>query len=142
MLFAFAWNSNLQAAYTEVIEILPEEAWQATREALLEYGIHKENYLKKEIETKWQEDTVTRSRGILKKVTKSTFKRRYRIRVKLLKQGERATHIEVVGVFQEKPLTGNPSLMWKKIRPDVKDYDIERDFFYKILKKLEQLRNK
>lgn len=139
MSLCFVGAAPAFASYQDEIGAGVEEVWQSAREILKPYGIQKEVYKKKVLETKWIEDRIERSRGILKKVASEMYLRQYKIKVELTPLPDR-TGIKVSGSFREKPLEAPPAVSWRPIKPGLQDYDLERDFFFHILEKVQQLR--
>jgi uncharacterized lipoprotein len=136
------WGFQAPAwAYTDQVTVKAEEAWQAAQEVLKQSGLKKVDETKKTLETKWIHDRVVRrGKGVFKNITSQTYDRRYRLTVRIV-QRPFDTEIEVKGFFQERPVTGNPNhLLWKKVRPQIDDLDVERTFFMRILNRLELAR--
>lgn len=126
-------SSNAFAVYSDQIGAPIEEVWQAAKDSLKPYGIQKENLLKKHFETRWVEERVVRSSGLLKKVASRIYRLRYRIRLEFVEDAK-GTAVEVRGTYQQKPLDGSPSSRWQSTRPE---RDLEREFFYKVLRQVE-----
>lgn len=131
-------------AYTDVILIAPDELWKAIEEVMKPYGIKKMDSKKYSIQSKWVEDQVERKRPVIPILKTNiavtqTSDRRYRIKISLEKV-DLGTQIRIQGEFQEKLqlMDGHPQNPWKKVKPQMADYNIERDFFYKILRQLEK----
>ena len=127
---------NPLRAYSDEISAPVEEVWQAVQETLKPYGMKKIDPQKNEIESRWIQDRVKRSRGILKAVASQIYTRRYRLKIRL-KPLAHLTGVEVRGRFEERPLDSPPSGKWRRYKLQAVDYDIERDFFMQILKGLE-----
>lgn len=130
----FAGNTH---AYTDQVTVKADEAWAAALEVLKPKGFEKIDERNYTVETKWTQDRVIRSRGILKNIASQSYERRYRLTVKVI-QRDYDTEIEVRGKFQERPVETNQHLiLWRKYRPEGSDYDIERQVFMQILNRLQ-----
>jgi hypothetical protein len=131
------------AAYTDDIQAPAEQVFKAAREVLEPFGIRKMDPEKKQIESQWIEDRVVRTRRLLpigiKTKLKQTYDRRYRIQIEC-QETPPITRITVKGRFQVKLVEGYPISHWQLVKPQLVDYDAERDFFFKILRKLEENR--
>ncbi|HXV28610.1 MAG TPA: hypothetical protein VD913_06575 [bacterium] len=131
-------------AYTDEIEAGVDEVWKAAQDVLKPYGIRKMLPEDKRLETKWIEDRVVRETRLLpigpNKKLKHTNDRRYRIRVQLDEKPS-GVEVKVKGRFQIKPTEDLPQLRWRAVvKPELADYDVERQFFFKILKRIEDYR--
>lgn len=131
-------------AYTDEIQASTEEIWKAVEDVLKPYGIRKVSVEEKRIETKWIQDRVLRSRRVLpigsKREIKQLFDRRYRILVQLDERPS-STQIAVKGRFQIKSPENIPQLHWNTVlKPQLVDYEVEREMFYKILRRVEDSR--
>lgn len=133
LLFMLVLSSNAFALYTDQIGAPIEEVWQAAKDSLKSYGIKKEDLIKKHFETRWVEDRVVRSSGLLKKVASRIYILRYRMRLQFIEDAK-GTKVEIQGTYRQKPLDGSPSSRWETTRPE---RDLERDFFYKVLRQVE-----
>ena len=128
--------SNAFALYSDQVAAPIEEVWQAAKDSLRDYGIRKDDSVKKHLETRWIEDRVVRSSGLLKKVASRPYRLRYRIHLDFV-EDSRGTRVDVRGTYQQKPVDGSPSSRWETTRPE---RNLERDFFYKVLRKVETIR--
>lgn len=140
LIFLFlAMTSSCWAIYSDEIAVSQDEVWKAAVEAFKPYGLRKADAKKKQIETKWIYDNVLRSGGLLKRIAKEEYERRYRMKIKI---ADRAgdTKVEIRGVFQQRHQSLNPQISWTLIRPRADDLDVERDFFMKILSRIEKNR--
>lgn len=131
-------------AYTDEIRAGFEEIWKAAEDVLTPSGIRKLSLEEKKIETKWIEDRVLRTRRLLpvgsKTQIKQLFARRYRIFVQF-EENPSGIQIAVKGRFQIKSTEDVPQLRWNSVlKPQLVDYDVERDIFFKILRRLEDSR--
>ncbi|MCB9800298.1 MAG: hypothetical protein H6757_06030 [Candidatus Omnitrophica bacterium] len=141
---AFLLTVSPAYAYTQKIITTPQEIWEAVRQVMEPHGIRKENSETWEIESKWIKDYARREKKILPDpiqikqlpTVKQTVLRRYRMQVKLKDQSD-GTQIKITGEYQEKP-TGTPAatVSWKRIKPSTEDYELERQFFYEVLKQM------
>ena len=124
------------ALYSDQIGAPVEEVWQAAKDVSQGYGIQKDDPVKKNLETRWVEDRVVRSSGLLKNVASRIYRLRYRMRAQLVEDSQ-GTKIEIKGTYEQKPLDASPSSRWEPTRPE---HDLERDFFHKILTQIETTR--
>ncbi|MFZ5801967.1 MAG: hypothetical protein ACOY3K_02495 [Candidatus Omnitrophota bacterium] len=135
---------SAQAAVHEV-SIDMEELWQAVIQVAEKYGIDKRDDSKKDLETRWHVDHIQRDHSLLpfKKMSsmklKETFLRRTKLKVHLEKSVINNVKITIRGRFQQKTLDANYT-GWKRLKPDLMDYQVERDFFYDVLHYLEEKR--
>jgi len=123
-------------AYTDDIQAESEELWQAVSDTFEIYGIHSQKPNKKVLTSHWIYDEVTRSRGLFKGIFRQNYDRRYRIKVTLIRADVKMISVEVRGAFQERSTGTGPSIPWKLIKPNSEDYQVEREFFIKILNQL------
>ena len=126
-------------AYTDEINAKVEDVWKAAQEIFEPIGIHKKNEKKKTLESIWIQDDVVRSRGWLKKLDKQHFRRRYKIRGKF-KQAYDFVKVEISLNVQDLPQSGVRENMWRSVKPDYQDYQIEKETFMKILMRVEEYR--
>jgi hypothetical protein len=140
-LLGFLFPAPGWAVYSDELGVPVEEVWQAALIALKPSGIRKADFDKKVIETKWVEDRVVRSRGLLKKVTGENILRRSKFKVTFKTVGI-ATEIRIEGVFRDKPHSTGPMVSWRKVKPELQDIKLEQALFFKILKALEELKRK
>ncbi len=143
LFLGLSFCSSLQA-YTDEVQAGFEEIWKAAEDVLTPYGIRKMSLEEKRLETKWIEDRVLRTRRLLpvgsEVKIKQLFARRYRIFVQL-EDKPSGTQISVKGRFQIKSTEDVPQLRWNSVlKPQLVDYDVERDIFFKILRRLEDSR--
>ena len=122
--------------YSDEIAVPIDEVWQAATHVLSPRGIRKADAKKREIETQWVEDQAVRASGLLKRYASRVVRRRHRVKVKLI-EGANATQVILKGNFQIKSLDTPPGVPWESAKPQSGDYDVERDAFMKILKKIE-----
>lgn len=127
------------AVYSDQILAPTDEVWDAGKEALKSFGIHKEKRDKGVMESDWIEEQIARSSGLFKGITSRIYVLRYRIRLSIREENSGMTAIDIKGDFQEKPLDARPPMGWRKARPD---RDIEREFFHKILTHIETNRRR
>ncbi len=132
-LFFMLLSSNAFAIYSDQVGAPIEEVWQAAKDSMKPYGIQKEDLLKKHFETRWVEDRVVRSSGLLKKVASRIYRLRYRMRLEFVEDAK-GTKVDVKGTYRQKPLDGSLSSRWETTRPE---RDLEREFFYKVLRQVE-----
>lgn len=130
---------NFLFAYSDEISAPLEEVWQGVQEAMKPYGIKKMDRDKNEIQSRWIEDRVKRSRGLLKRVASQLYARRYRLKVRL-KPLAHLTAVNVRGTFEERPLDSAPAVHWRSYKLQSSDYEVERDFFMQLLKTLQSRR--
>jgi len=142
----FLVSSSCAEAYTDEIEANFDEVWKAGEQILQPYGIRNSKVDKKEMESKWIEDLVVRSRRLLpvgfKGKIHQTYQRRYRVRIQI-KEGvpHQTVQLTVKGFFQIKPSDALPQRPWESVgKPQMVDYEIERNFFFKILHQIEHNR--
>ncbi len=138
VLFAglLAGGESFLFAYSDEISAPLEEVWQGVQETLKPYGIKNMNRDQGEIQSRWIQDRVKRSRGLLRKIASQIYARRYRLKVRL-KPAAYLTTIEIRGTFEERPLDSPPAAQWRNYELQPVDYDVERDFFMQLLKTLE-----
>ena len=142
LLFAgFLAFPSFLGAYSDEIAVPADEVWQAANQAAQPYGVQKADAGKKEIETRWIEDQVVRSSGLLKRFASQVVRRRYRLKIRL-SQGTHTTTVRIQGIFQEKSYDAPPGILWESVQPESADYEAERILFQKILRKLEADRQK
>lgn len=125
-------------AYMDQVTVKAPEAWEAAKEVFRKTGFKKIDEKKYRFETKWIEDEVTRSRGLLKGIASQKYQRRYRISVEI-RQREYDSEIEIHGTFQERPLNINQQYLmtWQTVHPETEDYEVERQGFMRILGQLQ-----
>jgi len=136
----FLSNQSLMA-YQDLIASSPDEIWTAVQQVFEPHGVRTSKREQGEIESRWIKDRVVRQRRLLfiKKSFKKNVERRYRVHVKLNGM-PRGTEVVVKGKFQERPGTAHPQTRWQWVKPDIDDYGVEREFFYKILRQIEKNR--
>ena len=139
LILFFLLSPHALASYSDAIYVPQSEVWDAAKKVLGQKSFKKDDPKKGELETNWIEDQVVRRRGLLKKIASKVYGRRYRIKLNL-KQEKELTHVDIEGVFQEKSLDSVNSI-WRKIKPESEDYEIERTLFKKILHQIEVNRN-
>ena len=122
------------ASYTDRIAVKADEAWPAVLQVLQPYGIQKQKPMT-EAQTNWIEDEVKRSRGVLKKFFSANYSRRYRIDVALA-EDLYETDIRIRGVFQERSADAAMG-PWRPTKMQRQDYEVEHEFFNKILHQIE-----
>ena len=122
------------AVYSDQILIPKEELWQASEKALEPYGVTKQDHDKGQLESQWIEERVVRSSGLFKKITKRTYLMSYRIRIRITEEQSGMSKVDVEGRFREKPLDAPFIASWRSTHPE---RNIEKEFFHKILAKLE-----
>lgn len=126
------------AVYKDEIAVSLDEVWPAAKEALKYSGLKKVNDSKKTFETKWTQDTVEQSNGLLKSYIKDEYDRRYRYKVSVAdRYGD--TEVTVKAVVQKKR-KGLVQYTWRLVKPTADDLDVERDAFMKILAQIEKIR--
>ena len=121
----------------EVGGVTAREVWKAAYQVLRDYGgIHKSDPDKMILESKWNQDTVKRSRGMFRRYLNQSVNRRYRIRVEI-QPGGQAVSLKIKGTFQEKTSRTEANLPWNSFKPDASDMRVEREVFFKILTQIE-----
>ena len=127
----------VRADVTEkLIGVEAEEVWKSLLKTAEPYGIKKKDEGKKKLETGWKEDYVSRNRGLLKKVASQRYERRYRFKIQL--KGEPlAANVEIKGVFQEREAGAPPQSPWRPVKPAAAEYEVEQEFFKKLISRLE-----
>ncbi len=125
------------AEFSDRIQVPVQEVWEAAHEAITLYGIDKEEPEKGKLRTEWIEERVVRSSGILKKITKTTYVLNYRMEIQISQVEEGWSLVTVRGRYRQKALDAPMAARWKPARPG---RDLEREFFQKILIKLENKR--
>lgn len=131
-LFLFAAHPPAWAVYKDEIAVSQDEVWKAVLDTFKPLGIRKTDEQKKELETKWITDKVVKSSGLLKRIAKEEYVRRYRFKVRLHdRSGD--TAVEIRGIFQQKHANAGSQVSWSLIKPTLEDLDVERDYFMKIL---------
>lgn len=124
-------------AYTDQVTVKAEEVWAAAKDVVKQKKFEKIDEKNMVLETKWTQDRVIRSRGLLKGIASQSYERRYRITIKVV-QRDYDTEVTVIGKFQERPVETNQHLiLWRKYRPEGSDFDIERQTFMQILNRLQ-----
>lgn len=138
----FLWGRTpaVFAAYYDEVAVGAAEVFHAAEQVLKPYGIRKADFEKKVLETRWQEDTVERSRGLFKHILKQQYYRRWRMKISLHER-EGGTEVQVKGVFEERATETGPSIPWKRVKTSGLDHQIEREIFFKILTRIETLRD-
>lgn len=130
-------------AYTDEIDLKLEEVWPAAKEAFQFAGLHRVNEKKFSFETNWIEDTVERTRKLLPLKglgeIKKTVKRRYQFKVKL-KDIASVTQVKIQTKFQEQPADIRPQSLWRTVKPEYQDMQVEKRYFLKIIEQLEARR--
>ncbi len=132
----------LGRAYTDEIVLGPEEVWKAVSKAAEYYGVRQMDAEARTLRTKWKQDRVKRSRGVMRRYVSKIariYQRRYRFDVRVQEFGAH-TRVNVKGTFQERPLDAPLWAKWETVKPDVTDDALERDFFARILKEMENAR--
>lgn len=138
LLFILTVHPVSLQAYAEEIMIPAEQVWESAKEVLKTPGFRKLDWDKKFMETKWTYDEVSRSRGIMKKLTSAWYERRYRMKIQFTELMGGATAVKITGVFQERPRDAGVNVGWSTYKLQSQDYDMERDVFFKILYALEK----
>ena len=142
--FVLMMNRYLNA-YTDEIQVSSDEVWKAAEEVFKPIGIHKFNPKKRIIESDWIQDHVKRSSRLFpvgpQTTVKRTYDRRYRVHVQINEDSPLQAQVVVKGRFQLSSPEPYAMPRWHSvIKPTIEDYDIERDFFFKILRKIEDNR--
>jgi hypothetical protein len=141
ILFFAGFQIPLSSAYTDSIEASPEEIWKAAEQVLTPHGISKSKLDKWQIKSKWIEDRVERKRKLFPlgggPSMRQVYLRRYHIQIQLKVIDNSQTELSVKGIFQEKSVEALPQLTWRLVKPQLADYNVERDFFFRILRQLE-----
>lgn len=128
-------------AYTDQITVKADEAWAAVLRVFENQKLRKMDPQKMFLQTKWVEDEVVRrGPGILKNYTSQTYDRRYRLSIQVV-QREYDTEIQIKGSFQQRTMSPNNVVSWKRVKPKTEDFDIERATFMRILSRIELTRN-
>ncbi|MBI3307178.1 MAG: hypothetical protein HYZ84_05165 [Candidatus Omnitrophica bacterium] len=135
-LFFLIFSAPLYA-YTEHIAAPLEDIWKASQEALKPYGILKSDEKNSILESRWIQEKVTREHHLFITALKKDYWRRMRIRVRL-KKTEYSTRIEVRGSYQYRAVDAPWHGVWRPLKVTGQDRERERDFFFKILRQLEQ----
>ena len=139
-LTALFFPPHARAFYSDEISASPDEVWRGVEKAMKPYGIRKSDFKKRRSESDWKEDQYVKSgKGLLHSIGSSVVRRRYRFQVRL-EENSFKTLVKIKGSFQEKPLDVPPGILWKPVKPDTDDLELERNFFMKILAELESLR--
>lgn len=139
LIAVLALPTSFAFAYTDDVKTEVEEAWQAAGKVFTPIGIHKMDEKKKYIESRWMEDEVVRKNHLFKDITSQAYRRRYRIKVRLTESGENV-QVRVTGEFEERPKQSPVTAPWRKLKPEMQDYDLERVFFMRILSQMAKAR--
>lgn len=123
--------------FSDRVDAPAEEIWAAVKEVLQPYGVRKEDGEKMKMETRWVEDRIVRSSGILKKITKTTYILRYRIHIEVKREEHMWPVLTIRGTYRQRRADAPIQVSWEKAHPDT---DLERDFFMRVLNKLEEKR--
>lgn len=130
-------------AYQDSILDSYDKVWDAVLKVLEPHGVHKANKEKGVIESNWMEDRVERTRNVVPFNNQiqidRTMNRRYRLTIELDEQKDGTVSISIRGKFQERGNDTHPQTPWKKVKPVAEDFDVERTFFFNILRQIEQL---
>ncbi|MBI3313136.1 MAG: hypothetical protein HYZ83_02740 [Candidatus Omnitrophica bacterium] len=124
-------------AYIDHIAAPLEEVWKASEEVLKPHGIHQISQEKGTMESKWIQTRVTREKRILGKTLAKDYWQRYRLKVSI-KETQYSVQVEVRGTYQFRPVDSPWHASWFKMKLKGEDREKERDFFFKILSRLEQ----
>ena len=119
-------------AYDDDVQAGIEDVWQSACKLIQPIGIKKMDEKNKKLESKWTEDQIVQRNSLLKDITSQAYRRRYRMKISLREAGDNV-HIEVRGEFEKKPVESPPQAPWRKLKKQMEDYDLERDFFMRIL---------
>ena len=138
LVLAFA-PQTCWAVYSDQILIPKEELWQASEKALEPYGVAKKDHDKGQLESRWIEERVVRTSGLFKVITKRTYVMSYRIKIRIAEGQNGMSQVDVEGRFREKPLDALFIASW---RPTYPERNIEKEFFQKVLAKLQTERRK
>src|SRR3989338_7550095 len=130
---------SLAFAYTDDVQAGIDEVWQAAGKVFSPAGIHKADENKKYLESRWMEDEVIRKNHLFKDITSQVYRRHYRMKISLSEAGENV-QIGVKGDFEEKPKQSPVTAPWRKLKPEMQDYDLERVFFMRILAQMAKAR--
>lgn len=133
------WPGSSALAYTDDVQARIDEAWQAVEKVLTPVGIYKKDEKKKYMQSRWMEDEVIRKNHLFKDITSQAYRRRYRMKVYLTEAGENI-QIRVTGEFEQKPKQSPVTAPWRKLKPQMEDYDLERAFFMRILAQMAKAR--
>ncbi len=139
LIAALGLQSSFAFAYTDDVRAGIEEGWQAADKVFAPVGIHKKDEKKKSMESRWLEDEVIRKNHLFKDITSQAYRRRYRMKVSLTEAGE-DIRIRVTGEFEEKPKQSPVTAPWRKLKPEMQDYDLERVYFMRILAQMAKAR--
>lgn len=134
-----ALSGSVHAAYDDVIELPQTEVFEAAKIALKDLGLKKADPEAGYLQSKWNQDKVIRSRGLLRGIVRTGYLRRYRIHVYLFEE-ENATRVKVKGAFQERSSGTDANIPWHSVKIMAADHRIERDVFFKILTAIENSR--
>ncbi len=123
----------------EVLGISKAEVFQAATDVANSFSaVHKKKPEKGYLETQWKEDSVRRSRGMFKKILYQQYQRRTRLKINIdeIKGG---VSLKVKGVFQDRPEGAGGNVPWKTVRMDAQDHRLEREIFFKILTRIQEI---
>lgn len=127
-----------QAYFGDQIHASESEVWEAAAKVFKPYGVYKQKKYKK-LTTRWNEDQVSRRRGLLRNYRKQSYDRRYRIHMEL-KEEHNFTHTSIKIEAQEKPFGSIRELMWRKAKTDYQEEQMEKEIFMKIINELSTVR--
>lgn len=138
-LWIFMGAATAGHAYTEEVGLKIDQVWPAVKATFESTGISKADDSKKVLRTKWIYDQVVRRGKYLKDIISQKYDRRYRLKVTLT-ENYYFTKIEIRGAFQERSLSVAPETPWRSVKPKNADLEVERAYFFRILKQLERMK--
>ena len=141
MTMALILTASSAFAYTdEIRDITPDEAWRATLKVLGPKGVKKADEKKRIVQSNWVEDEVVRRNELFKGITSQIYRRRTKMKVTIT-ENPRTVEVQIKGTFEEKPQQSAVQAPWRKFKPQIQDYDLERTLFMRILTQIAQDHN-
>ena len=128
------------AAIEEEVGAPAPEIFHAAMAALTPYGIHKKDEEKFYLESKYIEDRVERREKHFFFKNRRDYDRRYRVKITLTPWPRYAVVKVEVDPRYRSP-DGNIAAPWRKLKEGRDGYELEREFFRRILAQLEASRS-
>lgn len=119
-------------AYTDDVRAGIEEVWDAACKVMQPMGIKKKDEKNRKLQSRWAQDEVERRNELFRGITSQIYRRRYRMKVSLTEAGGNV-QVSVKGDFEEQPKQSPVTAPWRKLKPQMIDYDLERAFFMRVL---------
>lgn len=127
-------------ALTEQVESSPGEVMFAVKRVFQPYGIERSDDAKGQFESAWIYDRCVRERNVLGKVLRKNYLRRARFKI-YIEDRAPYTRVSLTARFQYQALKEDGrSGAWRKLKSTAGEFMLEKEFFLKILRAIEEAR--